>query len=1079
GANSQIFARGDDSASGSPGGTVSLMSGNNFSDVAGSQVATTGGAQGGNGGNVEISAPNILSLNSTMDARALAGSTGGRLLLDPVNITLGTSGTGTVGSDGSVPSGSGSATLALNVNTAFANMNFSAIDLQASGSITLAPNTVWNLSRSTGVNTGQLALQAGGDIVFNNGSQIVDANNWSLNLQAGVSFPSGTVQSGTGNIYLNGGAGKSFNGAISMAGGSIDLTAGNSILVGGGYIRTTAGGSIDATALAGDINAGTANGGYQFSIFGYSVSPNLGGISTAAGGDVTLNAGNNIISSPVVPANQPPGASGAYGPEPGNVTLIAGNQVLGNFTVANGVGTILAGVQVQDGSVTQVTSPGADVGSAQRPVSLSLIDGAWNVWAANDVYISEVRNPNGTFNGNSIAVPSGEYGGNIDNSTVPSRTRFLFDYAPDAAANFWAGNSITLAGANLPRVIGQNQAMPPVYAPILSLNAGAGGINILNPIILFPSSEGALNIITRDGGNLVGGANSTSLTGITMSDSGLPGWATFAQGHAITPIHLNDPNPVTLDISGDIDSFALTVPTFAEVNVAGNTYNFGFSGQNLSRSQTTSINVAGDITYRGDITAIALADALPAVLLNPSLSGDAEVAGKLRYDPSTGLLTFIGVMTSDELAFLLSPTKLVLDQNGQPVIGSNGQLETTPVTLDATQQAAIQQLYASSQSASLGDQGLALAGPGHFNINARNIDLGVSGGISVTAPDAPLAAISPYGADLNITTSGNLEMTSTRIANESYLGGITLNVGGTLDIGGEFTTFGDPNAPKGIFTTSGGNVSVTANGDVNVNGSRIAAYNGGNIDVTSLNGDVNAGSGGSGFVSMNALELDPVTGQLISLPASIPGSGILATTLPGSSAPTLGNITVDAANGSINASLGGIIQIAFNGADAGHSSIDLTAGHDINAAGSGIIGSNIKLQAGGNITGLIVGSGDVNINSQQNVDVTAFGGGGINITAVGNVSGTAISPVVSVSGDSITASLIGSSVSAAGNTTDASEGIPQSNVTPETSKVADDASTTVGKADDQESEDEKKKKNKTIVLAEKTGRVTVLLPQKD
>jgi filamentous hemagglutinin family protein len=64
GPSSQILARGDDSLGGSSGGSVTLRSGNTFSDSLGSQITTTGGAQGGNGGNVEISAPNVLSLNS-------------------------------------------------------------------------------------------------------------------------------------------------------------------------------------------------------------------------------------------------------------------------------------------------------------------------------------------------------------------------------------------------------------------------------------------------------------------------------------------------------------------------------------------------------------------------------------------------------------------------------------------------------------------------------------------------------------------------------------------------------------------------------------------------------------------------------------------------------------------------------------------------------------------------------------------------------------------------------------------------------------------------------------------------------
>ena len=102
--------------------------------------------------------------------------------------------------------GSGSGTLALNVNTAFANKNFSQITLDATANITLAAGTTWNLSRSTGVNTGTLTLEAGGNIIFGNNSQITDANNWSVNLQAGVNFTSGAVQSGVGSIYVNGGS---------------------------------------------------------------------------------------------------------------------------------------------------------------------------------------------------------------------------------------------------------------------------------------------------------------------------------------------------------------------------------------------------------------------------------------------------------------------------------------------------------------------------------------------------------------------------------------------------------------------------------------------------------------------------------------------------------------------------------------------------------------------------------------------------------------------------------------------------------------------------------------------------------
>jgi filamentous hemagglutinin family protein len=1087
GDEARLSARGDDATAGSQGGTVTLKSGNTFADTSGSRIETRGGLLGGNGGNVEISAPTILSLDSSMDAGAQAGWTGGKLLLDPVNIVLGTSGNGSPDDAGKVAYDSGSGTLNIDVNTAFANKNFSEIDLQASGNITLAQGTAWNLSASTGLTTGQLLLQAGGDIIFGNTAQIVDANNWSVNLRAGVNFDNNTVQSGAGNIYLNGGNGKSLTGSISTSQGSISLTAGQSILVGAGFVHTTGGGSIDATAIAGDINAGTANGGYLYSIYGYNVSTTLGGISTAAGGDVTLIAGNNITSIPTVPANQTPGASGAYGSQPGNVTLIAGNQILGNFTLANGVGTLLAGAQVGDSGVPQILNSGANVGSAQRPVNLGLIDGSWNVRAANNIWLNEVRNPNGTFNANRLAVPGGTFPGNTDGSEAPSKSSFLFDYAADAAANLWAGNGILLAGVNLPRISGQNQNMPPVYPPILSLDAGAGGVTIENSIVLFPSSQGSLHILTRNGGNLTGTQQQSALTGITMSDSGLPGWSTFAQGHAITSLHLNDTHPVTLDISGSFQSFSLTVPTFADIRVGGDAYNFGFVGRNLSASQTTSINVAGDITYRGNLTGVTLNDPLPAALFSPTLSADPGIALKLRYNRATQALTFIGQMTGEELNFLLNPAEIVLDKNGQRV--------TVPLTLSDAQKAAVEALYAASQSASLGDNGLALAGPGRFNISARNLDLGISGGISVLAPDPALAAISPNGASLNITLSGNLDMTSTKIANEGYLGSIRLVVGGSLDVGGEFTTFGDADAPKGIFTTSGGNVFVEGHGDVNVNGSRIAAYNGGNVTVESLTGDVNAGTGGSGYVTMSAVELNKSTGKFARIAASIPGSGILATTLARSSAE-LGNILVEAPNGNVEGSAGGILQVPFNHLNGSKTVTEILAGYElrdadgnrveagdiakgtpvqvsdnrnIDAANSGILAQTLILKATGYIKGLFVGkkiiadagkpfSGSPPVfvsKDPPKISMPPGDGSDSNPIIISEGSGK-------LNGATVASDAMGAAVAR------------------NNAETAETAAEAVAKDMEEGGLDsDLKNKGKSIALAQKSGRVTVILPAKD
>jgi hypothetical protein len=102
----------------------------------------------------------------------------------------------------------------------------------------------------------------------------------------------------------------------------------------------------------------------------------------------------------------------------------------------------------------------------------------------------------------------------------------------------------------------------------------------------------------------------------------------------------------------------------------------------------------------------------------------------------------------------------------------------------------------------------------------------------------------------------------------------------------------------------------------------------------------------------------------------------------------------------------------------------------------------------------------------------------VNINAGGEVSGTVISGGnVDVSGNSITASLIASSVSTSGDASGAAEGIPQSNVAKDNAQTADDASTVAPKTDNDD--DDLKKKNKGIVLAQKVSRVTVILPQKN
>lgn len=1090
--SSQILAQGDNAAPGSSGGAITLRSGNAFSDAPGSRISVAGGAQGGNGGNVEISAPNVLSLNSTVDGAALTGWEGGTFGLDPLNITLGTS---TAGG-------------AINVNSAFEGL--SSISLQASGNITLNAGLTWNLSASTGPSSGQLKLSAGGNIIFNSKAQIIDVNDWSVDLEAGVR--SGSVQPGVGSIQIG-------TGDIQTAQGAIILNAGQDITVGTGFVNTFGGGSITANALAGSINAGVNNAGYTFgansaglenSGYGYFINstvngePQVGGISTVAGGNVTLAAGAEVISIPTVPLHTAPGASGAYGQEAGNVTIIAGQEILGNYLMRNGTGVLEAGVEVQNGNVT-IQNPTADIGApatATTPVnsvSLSLMSGNWQVYAAQDIYLSEVRNPNGGFNANRIPVPAGAYSGNIDLSgtvtPAPLTQTFLSDYAPNAGASFWAGNSITLGVGVLPRNSVQGPDVP-IFPPNLALSAGVGGINVENSLLLYPSSQGSLTI--NDLGNLNGtfipnstGGTGGTVTGIAMSDSGLPNWTTFAGGHAVTPLHLNDPYPVGVTVAGNINTFTLVVPTFAEITVGGSTLNFGFTGQNLSARQASSITVAGDITYHGAVSSQPISDALPAGLFDSSLSTDPGVTANLLYDTAAGNLLYGGVLTAADEAFLLNPTVYVVNPQGKPVLDATGNPETKPVTFSSPQvqsdyQAAIMALYTASQNASFTDTvGLNLNGPGTLNISAHTLDLGASGGIAVN--DQPLPSLTtsdPYGANLDISLSGDLEMTTSKISNSGLLGSIQIGTrlrpaGGTIDLGLQSGVFGAASAARGIFTSGGGNVSVTTEGDINVDGSRIATLDGGNIYLTSLKGDINAGSGGNGSVTADTVvQLGPdggleAFGSAHNAVNTLYGSGIIAVSLAESTVP-VGSISVDAVTGSINANAGGIEQVAYNHITPADAYINLSAGADINAGNSGVIGSNIRVLAGGNVSGIFIGSGGININAGNNFSGTVVGSTEVGVSAGGSISGTLIGGGnVSVSGQGITADIIGGSVAASGNTSGATEGFSAAGIPQQVTRQADNPSQGPSSG---EGDDDNKKKLKHVALVQKRSRITVILP---
>ena len=1006
---------------------------------------------------------------------------------------------------------------------------------------------------------GTLNLQAGNSLILDDQTSIYGGNNWEVNLRAGTGFAPTTAQpapppggNGTGvysyGIYLNGSA------FVQTQNGDINVWAANEVQINDNVataanngITTVNGGSITVVAAYGDVNTGANSYGYDYQSRApyYMVDSALGGISTAAGGNVAIQAGGNVFSfvpsgSSANSASANDAGSGAFGPGVlGNVTITAGGSVYGHYVLADGVGTITAGENI-----------GALTGN---PFALSLMDGSWNVNAPNGtIYLQEVRNPNGVFN------------------NVRRSTGHLFDYSPQASVTLDA-YGVELTGIAIPRPDGD---VPVFYPPILNISAGAGGVTLVNNVTLFPSAYQSLVITTTDGGNLVGVNNSyLSNAELSMSDSSRTQWTTFGNfgpgDEGPTPTDLHDPNPVLLNISGNLEFLDLIVSKAAQIHVGGSMINCGFSGENLHASDVTSITVNGQIYNQSAyafvpvpaITGVPTSDVPPgfvnawdiifSLAVDPTalanlqlpantppsqwfedaigaahLFGVHTVNGQLvgvnpgfTYDSATGQLGFGGSMPNSLLSELSQPITVLKIVNGSPVLDASGHFETDTFTWVPAAQ--IQALFAASQpdpSPNSGELGYRLGGPGQFVINANSISLGNSDGILYCGVAEPsggfsrygnLASLTPVGATVSVTVQADqtgtvvlddlngttilphpsLDMLTSTIA---AIGGGDVNVtstGGSMDLGSEALYNTSRQVGFGVFTSGGGNVNVTAQGDVKIDGSRVATYNGGNIFVESLTGNVDVGTGGATFTGVGLSLVDPTTHQAALFTEDVYGNGIVALTLvppaPANSAKVPGNITVETPQGNITASLGGITQEALDGSITAGPTITLTAGTpgghigNIDLGQSGVIGGSVSATANGNIKGLIISRQNSDIHAQGNFSGAVLAGGSADVGAAGSVSGTIVGVGgASVSGGSVTAQVLGQNVSVNGGPTVSTLG--SSAAATSTSQAAANQSSsdtkqelaTASKADDDE-----KKKKKLQPLVQKTKRITVILPK--
>lgn len=287
-------------------------------------ISAQGAATKGNGGFVEVSGKQYLTMLGNVNVGALNGI-GGTVLFDPTDIIVGNTSSmvpaDVAGPDVAFANNTGGATTLINVNDV---KGFSELYLQADNDITVSsPLGMTQL-------TGSINMEAKNNINVN--AEIKSGILGSINLKAD------SDNTGTGDININaniiGGVGGVSLTAVNVAGAGNITTTGTPFVL---FNTGTKGGDVSINAnglnMTGSINT-------QGSL------PNKDTESGGQGGLVTINTVNNLTVGSITTSAGDAGSTSVSSTLSGDVSLTssAGNITTGNINANGGVNNFGANV---------------------------------------------------------------------------------------------------------------------------------------------------------------------------------------------------------------------------------------------------------------------------------------------------------------------------------------------------------------------------------------------------------------------------------------------------------------------------------------------------------------------------------------------------------------------------------------------------------------------------------------------------------------------------------------------------------------------------------------------------------------
>ena len=920
----------------------------------GGRISARGGAQGGDGGMVEVSGKQTLAFDGTVDTRAPLGATG-TLLLDPSDITI------SIGANAAVSAGptfTGTATSStLNtttLQTALATSNVivdttsasasagniavnnavtwasgNSLDLRAHNNITVAPGATINA-----IGNGALHLIAnqdgigGGDVAIN-AALTAHAGGISVSGVGITSAAAGTLTT-TGLVGANAGAvSLTATGAVSLAGaiaanggagpspGSGPGGAGGAVSVSGTTVTTvaiTASGGAASGANQAGANAGTVSvvgsGAISTGAITASTGAATGTGAAGAAGGVTLQ-GTTVTAAALTTTGGANGPGGAIGvtATTGLLNLTGALDSSGGLANASSAGrnagnVTLSGVNVTTLGIAANGSAGATLlsnqpGGAGGAVSITSTGGVSTAAIGASGGAAQTTNAAGGNAGSIVIANSGA--GNVVTTTLTAST--------GTAAGTGAGGAGG-AGISLSNTAGN------VQTTALTTTGGAGS----NGGAVTATASGSINVgtVTTSGGaanaNSAGpGAGAVTLSGASVTTLGIS--ANGANGNGNDFAGGNGANVSVTGTGGTVS--VGTISTAAGNGVAGNA-----AGGNAGAITLDAGGVTPTITSTGSLTATGG---------NRIGTGTAGTGGQIWFKDAAligaGPLTFAagggsaGVGTGGNVRFdgtvdsSGGARALTLNTNGSTIF--NGALGAGSALLSLTTDATGTTQLNSGTVTTTGAQAFGDA-----------VTLGAT-----TTLDAGAGAIT-FGSTVNgafaLTANSSVVTTfSGAVGAVTPLASLTTNAGGSTTIGG------------GAITTSG---SQTYNDAVN--------YGAGTV-LTATAGTVVSGGVFRAIAPAGSLTFTVDATKDISLVnpandfATVTVTSARNVTLRDTNAIALGTSTI---SGTLDVTAGGTITQTGALAVSGAASFSTgAAAITLNNAGNDFMSTVSAINTGGNV----------------------------------------------------------------------------------------------------------------------------------